>query len=100
MSEKTQVSGFSFTEIKPGEFIVRQGQPILPHRLELIKTAIKRNRPQSEIIEMFFNFTLPGCINETSKAQLMEELNLFDSFIRKGTSSPKRSFSIEDGHEL
>jgi hypothetical protein len=75
-----KVSGFSFKKDNKGKVEGVAGKKILPHRIELIETAIKQKKPKNNIAEMFFNFQLKDCRNESSRKEIEIESSLFDEW--------------------
>jgi hypothetical protein len=72
-----KITGFSFKKTNDGEVVGVSGKEIIPHRLDLIKSAINAGKNNNDIDNMFFNFDLPDCENGTTLEQMHEEAELY-----------------------
>ena len=75
----SKVTGFKF-KISKDEIVPMAGEPVLPHRIDLIKEKMK-NKQYQDCWKLFFNFDLDNCVTSLNDEQLEEEMKLYNSFI-------------------
>jgi len=74
---KQKISGFSFKKLKSGEAVGVEGKKILPHRVDLISQFMNEKK---DVSDMFFNFNVADCINESNMEQIYAESELLETW--------------------